>query len=75
MKILQILVARACLMVMVLIANLKVAIVNRNIKILQMFHGKSVYELKAFQMKKWTIHIHVSKFLLVVIWKLLTLYT
>ena len=38
-------------MVIVLIANLKVAIVNRNIEILQIFHESSIYELKAFWRK------------------------
>ena len=64
---LQLLVAGGCLTVMVLIANLKVSIVNWNIKILQMFHERRVHELKAFWREKWTIHIHVPKFLLVVI--------
>ena len=39
-----------------------------------MFHERSIHELKTFQRKKWTIHIYVLKFLLMVIRKLLTLY-
>ena len=47
-------------MVIVLIANLIVVIVNWNIEILQMFHERSIQELKAFWRKN---------FLLVIIWK------
>ena len=73
-KILQLLVAGACLTVMVLIANLKAVIVNHNIEKLQIFQERSIHELKALWRKKWTIHIYVSKFRLEVIRKLLTLY-
>ena len=61
---------------MILIANLKVAKVNQiKIQILQVFHERSVHELKAFGTgKKFMIHINSPKFLLVVIGKLFTLY-
>jgi hypothetical protein len=36
---------------------------NQNIKILQMFQERSVHKLKVFRRKKWTIHVHVPKFL------------
>ena len=48
MKILQLLVAGACPMVKVLTANLKVAIVNQNIKRLQMFDERSIIGIESF---------------------------